>query len=100
MFKKVGDWFSRLWNSKDPTVEVKLIAFLLVTVSGIVWLTIDLFLKVASGDTFTFRGITPNWNSAFLTLAGLVGLGAITDKWSGKIKGGSNDSSSGPSNPE
>lgn len=96
MFKAIVDWFTKLWNSKDPTVEVRLIAFLLVTLAGIVWLTIDLFLKVQTDKTVLHRGITPNWNSSFLTLAGLVGLGAITDKWSGKLKGDSNANRNDP----
>ena len=71
---------TKFLNAEDPTRDVKLASYGLVTICGIVWLTWK-----AWGHE-----LSDQWVNAFYGLCGLVGLGGVAGAAVDAIKGRSN----------
>ena len=69
-------WIAGLWDSKDPTTEVKLVAFGCGVLFAIVALAVAL---IANGCK-----IYSEWNDAFFAFCGLIAVGAIIEKTASK----------------
>ena len=69
-------WIAGLWDAKDPTTEVKLVAFGCGVLFAIVALAVAL---IANGCK-----IYSEWNDAFLAFCGLIAVGAIIEKTTSK----------------
>lgn len=76
---RIISWVAGLWNSSDPTAEVKLLCYLLGVLAAIGLLTGALIAK--HGE------ITSEWNTAFITFCSLIGGGAIVEAVK-TVKGG------------
>lgn len=64
-------WIAGLWDSNDPTTEVKLVVYGLGAGAASVWLTTALIAN---------RGkVYPEWNTAFITFCALIGVGASVE---------------------
>ena len=70
-------WFMAWWDAEDRAQDVKLLAFFLVVVASIVWLSVDLR-----------RGITGPWVEAFMWLLIAVSLGGAGWEMVARWKGG------------
>lgn len=84
------DWFGWLrgWlDSTDKTKDVKLLAYLLVVVAAVIWLSREQQM----------RGITTHWVDAFMWLCGLAGGGGVV--WAAVEKWGEKRAQNDPKGP-
>lgn len=81
----VSGFLSRMWDGKDHSVEIKLIAYAAAVVSTIAWLSLSL-----SRNQWK---INSDWNWAFLYFLLMVSAGVGIQAWSVRPPKGSNDES-------
>jgi hypothetical protein len=78
-------WVNKLFDGKDHTVETRLVCYVAVVVSAICWL---------SHGIWKDKAFTEGWNTAFVTLAGMVTLVHANGVWANRPanpKGGDSD---------
>jgi hypothetical protein len=78
-------WVNKLFDGKDHTVETRLVCYVAVVVAAICWLT---------HGVWNSKAFTEGWNTAFVTLATMVGLVHANGSWAARPanpKGGDSD---------